>query len=226
MPLSRSTKIRLPVTTSSKSRSSARIFAIPSRHFSGKAGDQVVLHAADSDVVRGDARAAQHLLEVPGQLARLDAVEEGRHRRQLEAGRPAARQVVAHPRELAAQRAQPLAALGQLEPEQLLDREHVAEVGEDRGVVVQPIGVGDRLIPGAALALLLEAAVQVADLDVEVDDVLAVQFDQELHRAMGGRVRRAHVEQLVLDVEVALEVVVEQRAWARGPAAGVASPSR
>jgi hypothetical protein len=69
-------------------------------------------------------------------------------------------------------------------------------------------------LASTAELFLLEAAVQIADLDVEIDDRLAVELDQELHGAVGRRVRRPHVEDLVLGVEVALEVVVrdERRA--------------
>jgi hypothetical protein len=51
-------------------------------------------------------------------------------------------------------------------------------------------------------------------VDVQVDDVLPVEGDQELHRAVGRRVGRTHVEHLVLGVEVLLEVVfgLERRA--------------
>jgi hypothetical protein len=116
--------------------------------------------------------------------------------------------VVAEPADLARQHAQPLAALRRLDAEQLLDRHAEREVREDRRVVVEPVGVRDRLVPRSRLALLLEAAVQVADHHVDVDDVLAVELDEELHRAVRGRMRRTHVEQLVLGVEVALEVVL------------------
>ena len=125
------------------------------------------------------------------------------HRLQLQTGGTAAGQVVAHPRELAGEHAQPLAALRGLEPEQLLDPEAVAEVAEDRRVVVQAIGVGNCLIPGTGLTFLLEAAVEVADLHIEIDDGLSVELDHELHRTVGGRVGGTHVEHLVLGVEIA-----------------------
>ena len=53
-----------------------------------------------------------------------------------------------------------------VDAEQLLDRQRVADVVEHRRDVVQPIGVREDLRLGRVLRLLLEAAVQVADLDV------------------------------------------------------------
>ncbi len=208
MPRRRSTKSRFCVTTFVViSEQGADLRDVRAAH-ARERRRHVVLHAADAHVVRRDARAAQDLHQIPGEFARLDAEQERRHRRQLEAGGAAACQVIAEPRKLAGHRAQPLAALGCLEVEQLLDREAVADVREDRRVVVEAIGVRDRLVPGAAFAFLLEAAVQVADLDVEIDDRLAVEFDQELDGAVRRRVRRPHVEELMLGVQVPVEVAL------------------
>jgi len=52
------------------------------------------------------------------------------------------------------------------------------------GAVRPAIGVGEDVVPRPLLAHLLEAAVQVADLDVDVDDRLAVEAEVELHRAV------------------------------------------
>ena len=171
----------------------------------------VALQAADADVVRRHARAAQHLLQVPAQLARLDPVQERRHGAELEARRAEPGQVIAHARELARERAHPLAAPRDLAAEQLLDRHAEGQVREDRRVVVQPIGVRDRLVPGPALALLLEAAVQVADLHVHLDDLFAVDLEHDLHRAVGRRVRRAHRDDLRLGVQVAFRALRAKR---------------
>ena len=92
------------------------------------------------------------------------------HRRHLQRGRADAQQVIGNARELAADHPQELAARRRLDAEQLLHRHAVADVAQDRRAVVQPVGVRDGLVVEAALALLLEAAVQVADLDVGVDD--------------------------------------------------------
>jgi hypothetical protein len=56
--------------------------------------------------------------------------------------------------------------------------------------------------------------VQVADLDVQLDDRLAVELRQELHGPVGHRVGRTHVQDLVIGVQVALalaRVLLERR---------------
>ena len=55
--------------------------------------------------------------------------------------------------------------------------------------------------------MLLEAAVQVADLDVDVDDRLAVELQVELDGAVRRRVRRPHLD--LHDLVVAALVLVE-----------------
>jgi hypothetical protein len=46
--------------------------------------------------------------------------------------------------------------------------------------------------------VLLEGAVEVADLGVHVDDRLALELEHEAHDAVHGRVRRAHVQHVRL----------------------------
>ena len=87
-----------------------------------------------------------------------------------------------------------LAARRHLDAAQALDGEDEADVVDQRRDVVEPVGVGDRLRPGPLLDHLLEAAVQVADLDVAVDHHLAVELEVELDRAMGRRMGRAHLD--------------------------------
>ena len=88
MPSMRSRKIGFCVSSRSKSAKSSSAACTLLAAEVGEAGRHVALHAADPDVVGRDARAAQRLVEVPDVLARLDAVEERRHRRELEALAP------------------------------------------------------------------------------------------------------------------------------------------
>src|SRR5205814_7527856 len=107
---------------------------------------------------------------VPEQLAGLDAVEEDGEGAELEADGGDAGEVIADARDLAAQGAQVLRALGTLDPDELLDAHDVADVVEDRRHVVEPVGVGQHLVPGGGLAALRETAVEEADLRYRVDD--------------------------------------------------------
>ena len=134
---------------------------------------QVVGDAADAAVAVGQPRAATPPRAAPSS-----------HSRALSAYRKtvnAPSSIALAPRQvrwsqmrddLADDHADELGALGDLlvDAEQLLDRQRVADVVEHRRDVVQAVGVGEDLRPGRVLRLLLEAAVQVADLDVGAGD--------------------------------------------------------
>lgn len=87
--------------------------------------------------------------------------------------------------------------------------EYVGQVVHHPAEVVDAVGVGDETVPGLALGHLLGAAVVVADLRDAVDDLLAVQLQDDAERAVGGRVVRAEVEEhVVLVLAVALHAPV------------------
>src|SRR5207237_3090093 len=96
--------------------------------------------------------------------------------------------------DLPADQADVLAALGGGHARQLLDREREADVVQNGRGVVQAVGVGEAVVPRPLLAHLLEAAVEVADLDLDVDDGLAVEAEVELDGAVRRRVRRPHLD--------------------------------
>ena len=98
-------------------------------------------------------------------------------------------------------------------PQQLLDRQRVADVVEHRRHVVEPVDVREDLRPRPALAHLLEAAVQVADLHVGLHDRLAGELEHDAHGAVHRGMRRPHVEvhRLGGELELALfEIDVER----------------
>ena len=76
---------------------------------------------------------------------------------------------------------------GGVDPEQLLDREHVAVLVAHHRDVVEPIHVADRLIERLALGELLGRAVQQADVRIRLLDHLAVHLEHEPQHAVGGR---------------------------------------
>ncbi len=97
-------------------------------------------------------------------------------------------------RDFAHDQAHVLAALGRVDAEQALDGERKADVVDAWRRVIQPVSVGEALRPGSLLAHLFEAAMQEADLDVAIDDALAVELEVELDGAVGRRVRWPHLE--------------------------------
>ena len=77
-------------------------------------------------------------------------------------------------------------------PEQLLDGGGVAEVVDQGRDVVEPVRVGDGVVPATDLAVLLEGPMQVADLHVGLGHRLAVQLGHDADDPVHGRVRRSH----------------------------------
>jgi hypothetical protein len=158
----------------------------------------------------GQARARDLLEERVQPLAALQQVQKRRERAQLHRRRADAGQVVGDARDLADDDPDvlgaPRDAIG--DAEELLHGHRVAAVVDHRRDVVQPIGVREDLRVGRVLGFLLEAAVEVAGLDVALHDLLAVDGEHDAHGAVHGRVRRAHVDghelvrQLGLGVEL------------------------
>jgi hypothetical protein len=127
-------------------------------------------------------------------VAQHHQVQERGHRAQFHQRRGHTGQVVGDARVLGEQRAQVLRPRRDLDAHQRLDGVAVGEVVDQRRAVVQPVDIRDQVVPGVRLALLLEAAVQVAAMDVGAQHALAVEFGDDLDRAVRGRMRRADVD--------------------------------
>ncbi len=106
-------------------------------------------------------------------------------------------------RKLGEQHAQILRAQRHLEPEQLLDREDVAVLLVERRAIVEAIEIGHVLEVGTRFHQLLGAAMQQADMRIDALDDLAVQLQYQTKHAMRGRMLRAEVDGVVLDLDVA-----------------------
>src|SRR5690606_443690 len=78
--------------------------------------------------------------------------------------------------------------------EQLLHRQAVGGLVEDRRQVVHPGHERRALGPGAELEVLLDAGVQVADDRPHLGDGLALQLQHQAQHPVGGRVLRPHVD--------------------------------
>jgi hypothetical protein len=92
------------------------------------------------------------------------------------------------PDELAERHPHPRRLAGNLELEQLLDREHEDELVVLEGDVVDASRIRDPLPPRLLLHRLLEARVQVAHDRAEPDHVLAFEIDDEPEHAVRGGV--------------------------------------
>ena len=149
------------------------------------------------------ALARRHLEQVEDPVAVAEAVEEHRHRAEVEGGGAEPDQVRVKPVQLHVDDAQVLGARRDLEVEHLLDAAaeglHVEEVGE----VVHPLDERDRLPIRLVLAVLLDARVDVAHDRLEVDHGLALERDEEAKDAVGcGMVwPEVHGHELLLELQ-------------------------
>ena len=159
---------------------------------------QVGLDPAHAPVGDGQARPRHRLHQLPQVLAGLDHIEEDGEGPQLHGRGADAREVVADAGDLAHEGADVLAPLGDLDAQQLLDGGGVAEVVDQGRDVVEPVRVGNSVVPAPHLAVLLEGPMQVADLHVGLGQHLAVQLGHDADDPVHGRVRRAHPDGEIL----------------------------
>ncbi len=201
MPLVRSSQMRLCVSSSSYSPIFESMIVAELEHLLVPARRNVQRQPADPHRVVGEARAAELFEQVQDQLALAERVEEHRHRADVHRVRADPQAMARDPLQLAQDRPHVPRAARHLDRHQLLDRFAVADVVGGRRDVVHPIGQQDDLRPVPVLAQLLDAAVQIADHDVGVDDLLAVQAQHHAQHAMRARMLRAHVDHELVRVE-------------------------
>ena len=80
-------------------------------------------------------------------------------------------------------------------PANLLHRKDVGEIVHDPAQVVDAVRVGDEGVPGLPLPHLLRAAVMEADLGQAVDDLLAVELQDDADDAVGAGMLGPDVEE-------------------------------
>ena len=154
----------------------------------------VARQAAHPEVGGRHARAAHHVVDRQHLLALAEAVEEDRHRADVERVRAEPHAVGADARQLGEQHADRLGALRRLDPQQLLGRQAQPQVVRHRRQVVHAVGLRDGLGVGLVLGLLLHAGVEVADDRLGTYHRLAIQLEHHPEHAVGRRVLRPHVE--------------------------------
>ncbi len=80
--------------------------------------------------------------------------------------------MIENPRQLADDHANILAARRRFRADQLLHGQSITDIIDQRGSVVESVGVGNNLSPGCLLAALVETAMQIAHLDIAMEDLL------------------------------------------------------
>jgi hypothetical protein len=159
-----------------------------------EAGREVLAQAADADVAGEHPEAGDEFIDVEQQLPLAEAVEHHRDGAHLHRVRGQPNQVAVEALQFRQQHADPLHAVGDLDTEQLLDRERKAEAVRLGAQVIHPLDERDDLLPLLLLGRLLDAGVEVADGGIGGDDVLAVQLEDDPKHPVRARVLRPHVD--------------------------------
>ena len=186
-------------------------------------GRQVARDPARAVVVGVQAGARHPLVELHQLLALLEAPEQGRHGPDVERQRGDVEEMVEDAGDLVVQHPDPFGPLRDLDPEQVLDREHVGVLLGERRDVVEAVEVADALDVGPVLDQLLGAAMQQADVRVGALDDLAVELEHEAQHAVRGRMLGPEVQGVVLEGEVGHRLAPNQPA-PPAPSAAFSSP--
>ena len=153
-----------------------------------------MFEAADTDIGDGQPRAGEILHNPHDQFARFDHVEADRDCAEFGAGHAAAGEVIENPRQLADDDANILTTRRRFDTDKFFHGQGIADIVDQRRSVVEPVSVGDDLCPSCLLAALVEAAMEITDLDVAVEHLFAVEFEIEFDRAMGRRMGWSHLQ--------------------------------
>ena len=156
---------------------------------------QVVSDAADAEPARVHASAAHRLDDVEDALAVVERVEDrGKGPHVLGEG-AIPHQMTGNAEQLAHHHSDHLGAVRHVDAGQLLHRQDVGQVVHHPAEVIDAVGVGNERVPRLALAHLLGAPVVKADLGQAVDDLLAVELQDDADDPVGAGMLRADVQE-------------------------------
>ena len=166
---------------------------------------QIPRQPADACVARGEPRARQRLRQIVDLLPLRERVQEDRQRPHVHRERAQPQQMRRNPRQLAADHADVLAARWKLfvDAEELLHRQGVHDVVMQGREIIQPIGVRDELRVSHVLRDLLIAAMQITHVRRRLRDDLAIHLQQQPQHPVRRRMRRPHVQDHLLALEIA-----------------------
>ena len=164
-------------------------------------GMDVGLHTSDGVIVQDEASAAGLLKDVEHLLAVAETIEEGCRGTQVLAEAGEEQDVRVDTLQLVHDGADVLHAAAHLHAHGLLDA-HAQRVAVLHGAqVVQTVGQGQCLRVGQAFVHLLDAAVDVSAVHVNLVDVLALERYSEAQHAVRGRVLGADVHYIFVVAE-------------------------
>ena len=178
-----------------------------SLHVLDEVGVDIVLESADAVVALDESASRGLLHDVEQVLTVSHAVEEGRQRAQVLGAGAEEEQVVVDALQLVHDGADVVDAVAQFHAHGLLDHADEGVAVHHGAEVVEAVGEAERLRIGHALGHLLHAAVDIAEVGIDVLDGLTADDGLQSEHTVGGRVVRSEVHHEV--------VLVHQRA-ARG----------
>src|SRR5262249_42022236 len=177
---------------------------------------QVLVHAADAEVVGMHARPGGALVEGHELFALLEAPQRRRECADVERLRRHIEQVRQQATDLAIEHADQLPAPGYRDAEELLRRQAERMLLVHRRDVVEPIEIGQRLQVGLVLDELLSPAMEKPDMRIGAGDDLAVEFEDEAQHAVRSRMLRAEIDDEIAE-SFAHTGLVPSRNGKRGP---------
>ena len=173
---------------------------------------QVAVDPADAEVVEEHPLAGERGQQVDDLVALDERPQDRRQAAEVERHPAEEEGVAGDPVELGREHPDVLGPARDLHVEQLLERHDPGPLAEQRADVLERVEVADRLVVVGVLAELLDAAMQVAEDGVDVDDLLAVELEHDPQHAVGGRVLGTHVdEQLAIAERVELGLALGAR---------------
>ena len=165
---------------------------LPTR--SKKSERRLQRHAADPEIRRHHALAADRLEQAQDVFALAEAVQEDRHRAHVHGMRSQPDQVRVDAGQFVHQYPQPLRFRRNFQPEQFFDRQHVAEIVGHRAQVVDAVGQRHYLLIKLGFAGLLNAGVQKSDVGHDAHNIFAIDLQHQAQHAVRRRMLRAHVQ--------------------------------
>ena len=165
---------------------------------------QVAVDAARPVVRSVHARAGHRLVAVHQVFALAEAVQEHRHRADVERVRAEPQQMIQDARDLVEHHADVLRAQRHFDAEQLLDRHAVRVLVAHHRHVVEPVHVRQRLDEGLVLGELFGGPVQQADVRIGALDHLAVELEHQAQHAVRRRMLRPEIHGVVSNLSHAI----------------------
>ena len=156
---------------------------------------EVGRHAPDPKPSRMHAEAADRLDDMENPFSIGEHVEHRRELADILRHGSVENQVTCHPEQLGEHDPNHLRAGRHGDAGKLLDRHDIGKVVHHPAEVVDAIGVGDVGVPCLALAHLFGGTMMKPDLRDRVDDLLALELEDDAEHAMHARMVGAEVEE-------------------------------